>query len=143
MDAAQQLAQGNWKTCYDLTSQVKIWDLLAPTKEAESIKLRLKQLAEEAELRIFLFNHFPFYHTLSISSLTEMFALPAEHVRNLLAGMILSGELDARFDILDEKVTFSEGNEDVRKLALKVVEWAVAIADTNRTGSKTDPILIL
>jgi translation initiation factor 3 subunit C len=139
------LAQGNWKTCYDLISQLKIWDLLAVTEEVEAIKLRLKSSVQETGLRNFLLNYSPFYHTLSISSLTEMFGLfglPAEHVRNLLAGMILSGEIDARFDILDEMVTFSEGMEDVRKLAVEVVEWAVAVADTNRKGYKKDPVLI-
>jgi translation initiation factor 3 subunit C len=134
MDAAQELELGNWKTCYDLIAELKIWDSLVPKEEIKAFKSLLQNLVQETGLRTFVLIYASFYHTISISRFSDMFSLSEERVRSLLARMILSGEIEAKFDILDTKAMFPE-SKDVRELTKEVAESAVAIMERNRKST--------
>jgi len=130
--AAQHLSQGEWKPCHSFISQIRVWELLG-RDEAERVKAMLCRKIQEEGLRAFLFSYSPFYRTLSLSSLSDMFALTKDDVRKLVIAMISHNEIYAQLDHSDENLIFPEiETTRFRGVALAVAERASDLAALNQ-----------
>ncbi|KAA8909105.1 eukaryotic translation initiation factor 3 subunit 8 N-terminus-domain-containing protein [Sphaerosporella brunnea] len=130
MQAAKALAAGEWKKSSKLIHSIKIWDLLP---EPQKIKDMLSEKIQEEGLRTYLFTYAPFYDTLSLNRLTEMFELPERKVAALVSKMIAHEEIAAALDQVNNAIIFRKGVElsRLQTLALALAEKASGLTEMN------------
>ena len=130
MQAAKALAAGEWKKSSDLIHAIKIWDLLP---EPEAIKKMLSEKIQEEGLRTYLFTYAPFYDTLALERLVEMFDLPTRKVAALVSKMIAHEEIAAALDQVNNAITFRKGVElsRLQTLALTLADKASGLTEMN------------
>lgn len=130
MQAAKALAAGEWKKSSELIHAIKIWDLLP---EPEATKTMLAAKIQEEGLRTYLFTYAPFYDTISIERLSEMFSLSVRRVSALVSKMIAHEEISAALDNVNKAITFRKGVElsRLQSLALTLSEKASGLIDQN------------
>lgn len=130
MQAAKALAAGEWKKSSELIHAIKIWDLLP---DPEATKVMLAEKIQEEGLRTYLFTYAPFYDTVSLYRLSEMFDLPMKRVTALVSKMIAHEEISAALDNVNKAITFRKGVElsRLQSLALSLSEKASALIDQN------------
>ncbi|KAJ5754788.1 Eukaryotic translation initiation factor 3 subunit C [Penicillium manginii] len=80
--SAKFLAAGDWKKAAEMLASIKIWDLMP---QPEKIKEMLSAQTQEEGLRTYLFTYAPFYDSLSISSLADMFELPIKKITAIIS----------------------------------------------------------
>ena len=130
--AARHLVQGDWKTCYSFISRIQVWELFG-SDEAEGIKAMLGRKIREEGLRTFLFGYSPFYRTLSLSSLSDMFDLTKDDVKKLVIAIISHNELHAQLDHSDENLIFPEiETTKLRSVASSFAERAARLVALNQ-----------
>jgi translation initiation factor 3 subunit C len=136
MQASRALAAGEWKKSSSLINAIKIWDLMpAP----EKIKEMLAAQIQEEGLRTYLFTYAPFYDTISLATLAEMFDLPAQKVSATISRMISHEELAAALDQVNLAVIFRKGVE-LSRLQSQIVtlsEKAMGILESNEKVLET------
>ncbi|KAK3937621.1 eukaryotic translation initiation factor 3 subunit 8 N-terminus-domain-containing protein [Diplogelasinospora grovesii] len=130
MQASKALAAGEWKKATNFIHDIKIWDLMPNT---ESIKAMLAKQIQEEGLRTYLFTYAPFYDTLSIETLSNMFELDSRKCSAVVSKMISHEELAAALDQVTETVIFRKGVElsRLQSLALTLSDKASALIETN------------
>jgi len=130
MQASKALAAGEWKKSIDFIHSIKIWDLMP---SAEEIKTMLSKQIQEEGLRTYLFTYAPFYDTLSIETLSEMFELDSAKVAAVISKMISHEELAASLDQVTSTVIFRKGVElsRLQSLALALSDKASALIESN------------
>ncbi|KAL7276916.1 Translation initiation factor 3 subunit c [Rhizina undulata] len=130
MQAAKALAAGEWKKSSELIHAIKIWDLLP---EPQKIKDMLSEKIQEEGLRTYLFTYAPFYDTLSIARLSEMFDLTERKVQALVSKMISHEEIAAALDQVNDAIIFRKGVElsRLQTLALTLSEKASGLIEMN------------
>jgi translation initiation factor 3 subunit C len=130
MQASKALAAGEWKKSTSFIHSIKIWDLMPNTDE---IKTMLSKQIQEEGLRTYLFTYAPFYDTLAISTLSDMFELDAVKVSAVVSKMISHEELAASLDQVTSTVIFRKGVElsRLQSLALTLSDKASALIETN------------
>ncbi|KAI5457821.1 eukaryotic translation initiation factor 3 subunit 8 N-terminus-domain-containing protein [Mariannaea sp. PMI_226] len=130
MQASKALAAGEWKKSTTFIHSIKIWDLLP---NAEEIKAMLSKQIQEEGLRTYLFTYAPFYDTLAIETLSNMFELDAAKVSAVISKMISHEELAASLDQVTATVIFRKGVElsRLQSLALALSDKASALIETN------------
>ncbi|EGF78398.1 hypothetical protein BATDEDRAFT_13212 [Batrachochytrium dendrobatidis JAM81] len=95
MAAAKSMAAGDWKSCRDYINHIKIWDLLS---NAEKAKETLAKSIQEESLRTYIFTYAPYYESMGLSSLAELFELEVSRVNAIVSKMTTSEELHASLD---------------------------------------------
>ena len=130
MQASRALAAGDWKKSVDLINAIKIWDLMAQT---EKIKTMLAEQIQEEGLRTYLFTYAPFYDTLAVNVLAEMFELPERKVAAIVSKMIAHEELAAALDQVNSAIIFRKGVElsRLQSLALTLSDKASNLIESN------------
>lgn len=130
MQASKALAAGEWKKAISFIHNIKIWDLMPNTEE---IKAMLAKQIQEEGLRTYLFTYAPFYDTLSVATLSEMFELEASKVAALVMRMMSHEELEASLDNTASTVIFHKGVElsRLQGLSLALSDKASALIETN------------
>lgn len=130
MQAAKALAAGEWKKSSELIHAIKIWDLLP---DPQKIKDMLSEKIQEEGLRTYLFTYAPFYDTLSLDRLTEMFDLPNRKVAALVSKMIAHEEIAAALDQVNNAIIFRKGVElsRLQTLALTLADKASGLTEMN------------
>ncbi|KAH8154256.1 uncharacterized protein LAJ45_02024 [Morchella importuna] len=130
MQSAKALAAGEWKRSSELIHAIKIWDLLP---EPQKIKDMLSEKIQEEGLRTYLFTYAPFYDTLSISRLVEMFDLSERKVSALVSKMIAHEEIAAALDQVNNAIIFRKGVElsRLQTLALTLSDKASSLMEMN------------
>jgi len=130
MQAAKALAAGEWKKSSELIHAIKIWDLLP---EPQTIKDMLSEKIQEEGLRTYLFTYAPFYDTLSIPRLSEMFDLTERKVSALVSKMIAHEEIAAALDQVNNAIIFRKGVElsRLQTLALTLSDKASGLIEQN------------
>lgn len=130
MQSAKALAAGEWKRSSELIHAIKIWDLLP---EPQKIKDMLSEKIQEEGLRTYLFTYAPFYDTLSISRLVEMFDLSERKASALVSKMIAHEEIAAALDQVNNAIIFRKGVElsRLQTLALTLSDKASGLMEMN------------
>lgn len=130
MQASKALAAGEWKKSIAFIHNIKIWDLMPNT---EDIKAMLAKQMQEEGLRTYLFTYAPFYDTLSVATLSEMFELEATKVAAVVMKMMSHEELSASLDNTASTVVFHKGVElsRLQGLSLALSDKASALIETN------------
>ena len=131
MQAAKALAQGEWKRCIDLISKIGIWDLLGNDKD--KVKTMLSSQIQEEGLRTYLFTYAPYYDTLSVTTLGEMFELPPKKIAAIVSRMISHEEIAAALDQVNDAIVFRQGVE-LSRLQSQIItlsEKAMGILESN------------
>ncbi|KAI1909789.1 Translation initiation factor 3 subunit c [Ophidiomyces ophidiicola] len=118
--SAKFLAAGDWKKASETLNSIKIWDLMA---QPDKIKTMLTQQIQEEGLRTYLFTYAPFYDTLSISTLSNMFDLPEKKISAIISRMISHEELAAALDQVNNAIVFRKGVE-LSRLQSQIVTLA-------------------
>ncbi|KAI5303840.1 Translation initiation factor 3 subunit c [Ascosphaera pollenicola] len=118
--AAKLLAGGDWKKASETLNAIKIWDLMA---KPEAIKAMLAEQMQEEGLRTYLFTYAPFYDSLSLSTLAEMFELPLKKITSIISRMISHEELAAALDQVNDAIVFRKGVE-LSRLQSQIVTLA-------------------
>jgi translation initiation factor 3 subunit C len=136
MQASKALAAGEWRKAAEFISAIKIWDLM---KEPEKIKAMLEAQIQEEGLRTYLFTYAPFYDTLSLSTLSEMFSLDERKVAAVVSRMISHEELAAALDQVGKVVVFRKGVElsRLQSLALTLSDKASGLIESNERTLET------
>ena len=130
MQASKALAAGEWKKAIQFIHSIKIWELMP---QSETIKAMLAKQIQEEGLRTYLFTYAPFYDTLAISTLSDMFDLEAHKVSAVVSKMISHEELAAALDQVKQTIIFRKGVElsRLQSLALTLSDKASALIETN------------
>ncbi|CUS10887.1 unnamed protein product [Tuber aestivum] len=130
MQSAKALAAGEWKRSSELIHAIKIWDLLP---EPQKIKEMLSEKIQEEGLRTYLFTYAPFYDTLSLGRLVEMFDLGERKVSALVSKMIAHEEIAAALDQVNNAIIFRKGVElsRLQTLALTLSDKASGLMEQN------------
>lgn len=130
MQASKALAAGEWKKCISFIHCIKIWDLMPSSEE---IKAMLSKQIQEEGLRTYLFTYAPFYDTLGLDTLGNMFELEPAKVAAVVSKMISHEELAASLDQVSSTVIFRKGVElsRLQSLALTLSDKASALIETN------------
>ncbi|KAJ5935548.1 Eukaryotic translation initiation factor 3 subunit C [Penicillium verhagenii] len=118
--SAKFLAAGEWKKAASMLSSIKIWDLMP---QPEKIKEMLSQQTQEEGLRTYLFTYAPFYDSLSVSSLVDMFELSTKKIIAIISRMISHEELGAALDQVNDVIVFRKGVE-LSRLQSQIVTLA-------------------
>jgi translation initiation factor 3 subunit C len=130
MQASKALAAGEWKKAIEFIHNIKIWELMPNT---ESVKTLLAKQIQEEGLRTYLFTYAPFYDTLAVTTLSDMFELEPRKVSAVISKMISHEELAAALDQVTETVIFRKGVElsRLQSLALTLSDKASNLIETN------------
>jgi translation initiation factor 3 subunit C len=91
--------------------------------QPEKIKTMLGQQIQEEGLRTYLFTYAPFYDTLSIATLANMFELSEKKVQAIISRMISHEELAAALDQVNHAIIFRKGVE-LSRLQSQIVTLA-------------------
>jgi translation initiation factor 3 subunit C len=137
MQAAKALASGDWRKCQELINRIEIWNLLGADKEKVQ-KMLILQIQEEG-LRTYLFTYAPYYDTLSLTTLGEMFDLDDAKISAIISKMISHEELAAALDQVGDAVVFRKGVE-LSRLQSQVItlsEKAMGILESNEKVLET------
>ncbi|EEH35442.1 eukaryotic translation initiation factor 3 subunit 8 [Paracoccidioides lutzii Pb01] len=118
--SAKALAAGDWKKASTTLNSIKIWDLMA---QPDKIKAMLGEQIQEEGLRTYLFTYAPFYDTLSISTLSDMFELSSKKIAAIVSRMISHEELAAALDQVNDAIIFRKGVE-LSRLQSQIVTLA-------------------
>ena len=130
MQASRALAAGEWKRSIELINSIKIWELMpAP----EKIKPLLADQIQEEGLRTYLFTYAPYYDTLTVKVLADMFELPERRVVAIISKMIGHEELAAGLDQVKGTIIFRKGVElsRLQSLALSLSDKASGLIESN------------
>ncbi|EEH03969.1 eukaryotic translation initiation factor 3 [Histoplasma capsulatum G186AR] len=106
--SAKALAAGDWKKAAATLNSIKIWDLMA---QPDKIKTMLGEQIQEEGLRTYLFTYAPYYDSLSISTLADMFELSPKKIAAIVSRMISHEELAAALDQVNDAIIFRKGVE--------------------------------
>ncbi|KAF2748007.1 eukaryotic translation initiation factor 3 subunit C [Sporormia fimetaria CBS 119925] len=130
MQASKALSAGEWKKAADFINSIKIWDLM--TNSAQ-IKDMLSSQIQEEGLRTYLFTYAPFYDTLAIKTLADMFELPERKISAIVSKMISHEELAAALDQVNSAIIFRKGVElsRLQSLALSLSDKATGLIEAN------------
>ena len=130
MQASKALAAGEWQKAASYISAIKIWDLM---KEPEKIKAMLEAQIQEEGLRTYLFTYAPFYDTLGVGTLAEMFSMEERKVTAVVSRMISHEELAAALDQVGQQIVFRKGVElsRLQSQALTLSDKASGLIETN------------
>ncbi|KAJ5778254.1 Eukaryotic translation initiation factor 3 subunit C [Penicillium odoratum] len=131
--SAKFLAAGEWKKAASMLSSIKIWDLMP---QPEKIKEMLSQQTQEEGLRTYLFTYAPFYDSLSISSLVDMFELSTKKITAIISRMISHEELGAALDQVNDVIVFRKGVE-LSRLQSQIVTLAEKSMGLLESNEKT------
>lgn len=136
MQASKALAAGEWRKAAEYIAAIKIWDLM---KDPAAIKAMLEANIQEEGLRTYLFTYAPFYDTVSVTTLAEMFALPDRKVSAIVSRMISHEELAAALDNVGKVVVFRKGVElsRLQSLALTLADKASGLIESNERTLET------
>ncbi|KAJ5273498.1 Eukaryotic translation initiation factor 3 subunit C [Penicillium angulare] len=118
--SAKFLAAGDWKKAAEMLASIKIWDLMP---QPEKVKEMLSQQTQEEGLRTYLFTYAPFYDSLAISSLSDMFELSTKKITAIISRMISHEELGAALDQVNDVIVFRKGVE-LSRLQSQIVTLA-------------------
>ncbi|KNC76142.1 hypothetical protein SARC_11347, partial [Sphaeroforma arctica JP610] len=94
--AAKCLQRGDWKPCYELLCEIKIWSLLSADKDR--ILSILKAKTQEEGLRTYLFAYSGVYASISLPDLASMFELSESQVHAIVSKMMINEEIQASWD---------------------------------------------
>jgi translation initiation factor 3 subunit C len=130
MQASKALAAGEWKKAAEFITTIKIWDLLPKSAE---IKEMLELQIQEEGLRTYLFTYAPFYDTLNIENLAQMFDLEPRKVAAIVSKMIHHEDLAAALDQVNSAIIFRRGVElsRLQSLALTLSDKAQGLIESN------------
>ncbi|KAF2712304.1 eukaryotic translation initiation factor 3 subunit C [Pleomassaria siparia CBS 279.74] len=136
MQASKALSAGEWKKSADFINSIKIWELMANT---EKIRDMLSAQIQEEGLRTYLFTYAPFYDTLAVSTLAEMFELSERKVSAVVSKMISHEELAAALDQVNSAIIFRKGVElsRLQSLALSLSDKASGLIEANEKTLET------
>jgi translation initiation factor 3 subunit C len=118
--SAKFLAAGDWKKATEVLNSIKIWDLMA---QPDKIKEMLAEQIQEEGLRTYLFTYAPFYDTVSIATLANMFELSEKKIAAIVSRMISHEELAAALDQVNDAIVFRQGVE-LSRLQSQIVTLA-------------------
>ncbi len=130
MQASKALSAGEWKKAAEFINSIKIWELIA---NSEQIKEMLSSQIQEEGLRTYLFTYAPYYDTLAISTLADMFELSERKISAVVSKMISHEELAAALDQVNSAVIFRKGVElsRLQTLALSLSDKASGLIEAN------------
>jgi len=130
MQAAKALSRGDWQACIELIEDIKVWSLMP---EADKIKVMLAQQIGEQGLRTYIFTYAPFYDTISIARLSEIFDLSVAKVRAIVSRMISHEEISAALDQVNSAIVFGAGVEmsKLQSLAVILSDKANGLVESN------------
>ena len=111
-------------------NSIKIWELMA---NSEQIKDMLSAQIQEEGLRTYLFTYAPYYDTLAISTLADMFELSERKISAIVSKMISHEEIGAALDQVNSAVIFRKGVElsRLQTLALSLSDKASGLIEAN------------
>jgi hypothetical protein len=127
--ASKALSHGDWKKSADLLVNLPVWNL---ANNPEGVRTLLRRKLQEEALRTYLFTHAPYYDSLTLKVLTDMFELPTNTVHALVSRMINLEELHASWDqpslsIIMHKVEPSR----LQAFSLQLAEKVAGLAEHN------------
>ncbi|KAL3492002.1 eukaryotic translation initiation factor 3 subunit EifCc [Aspergillus germanicus] len=131
--SAKFLAAGDWKKAAEMLNSIKIWELMP---QPEKVKEMLSQQIQEEGLRTYLFTYAPFYDSLSISTLSNMFELPEKKIAAIISRMISHEELAAALDQVNDAIVFRKGVE-LSRLQSQIVTLADKSMNLLESNEKT------
>jgi translation initiation factor 3 subunit C len=92
----------------------------------------LARKIQEEGLRTYLFTYAPYYASLSLAHLADMFSLPQQTVTSIISRMIYTDEIAASLDQIDQVVVFHRVEQtEVQRLAQQLAERCVGLVEQN------------
>ena len=131
--SAKLLAAGDWKKATEMLTSIKIWELMP---QPDKIKKMLAEQIQEEGLRTYLFTYAPFYDTLSIKTLSDMFELSEKKISAIVSRMISHEELAAALDQVNNAIVFRKGVE-LSRLQSQIVTLAEKSMSLLEANEKT------
>lgn len=130
MAAAQFISKGEWKNAIEMINAIKIWDLMV---NADKVKLLLAEKIKEESLRTYIFSFaVPYYDSLSLNLLSEMFDLSVIKVHTILSRMIIKEEIQAKLSKKTDTIVFyGVGQSRTHYLAENLAEKISNLVDSN------------
>lgn len=129
MTAAKALMRGDWKKCWDLIRDMKIWKLVLNQDEVLGM---LHCKIQEEGLRTFLFTYSPYYDSLSLDQLCTSFQLERNVVHSIMSKMMINEELHASWDQPTNCVVMNQVEPSrLQSLALQFAEKANTFVENN------------
>jgi translation initiation factor 3 subunit C len=130
LQAAKALANGDWKIASELIAKISVWKLLP--KPQDTITMLESRIKIEG-VRTYLFTYAPYYDTLSLQHLSDMFELSRKEIQAIVSKMIASEELAAALDQVEETVVFRRGVElsRLQVLGLALSDKASGLIEAN------------
>ncbi|KAG5519192.1 hypothetical protein PMAC_002280 [Pneumocystis sp. 'macacae'] len=129
IQASRALAVGEWQKCCQLIKSIKIWNLMSETQKIKDI---LTTKIQEEAVRTYLFTYSPFYDTISISRLSEMFDLSKRDITALVSKMISHDEISAALDQVHNTIVIRRIElSRLQSMALMLIDKVQAFADHN------------
>ncbi|CAN0172005.1 unnamed protein product, partial [Scytosiphon promiscuus] len=130
--AAKRLMEGDWKRCSDLILGLDVWNLIPGEGSAEIVKSMVKEKIQAEALRTYLFTYSPYYESLSLPTLCEMFDMDKSKAHSIISKMMLNQELYGSWDQPTETVVLrKEDPNTLQLLALKFADKAANLVESN------------
>ncbi|KAF2398254.1 hypothetical protein EJ06DRAFT_544028 [Trichodelitschia bisporula] len=130
LQASKALSAGDYKKSAELINSIKIWDLMPKALE---IRTMLTEKIKTTGLETYLLTYAPFYSTVNLATLSEMFDLSPRSVSSIVARMISHEELAAALDQVSGAIIFRKGVNISRlqALSLTLSEKATVLIEAN------------
>ena len=93
--AARALQKGDWQKAYNQVSGLRIWELVV---DSERVKKVMEEKFKQVGLVAYLLTYSPYYDSISLSLLSEMFCLSPQKIQSTVAALILNKQLAASWD---------------------------------------------
>lgn len=122
MAATTRLQRGDWKKALEYVQRMKMWKLMP---QSELVFAKVKHKIQEVALRTYLLSYGPYYNSLSLAALCDMFELEEQECYRLCSKMMVSEKLQGAWDQPSKCIfIFAGATNNLQKAALQFSEKA-------------------
>lgn len=129
MAATTKLQRGDWKKAMEHVKRLKMWNLI---NQSDVVFAGVHQKIKEVALRTYLLTYGPYYVSLSLASLCEMFELGEQEAYRLCSKMMVSEKLQGAWDQPSRCIfVYSGATNHLQKASLQFAEKAEMFLQQN------------
>jgi translation initiation factor 3 subunit C len=129
MAATTKLQRGDWKKALENVQRMKMWKLMP---QSDVVFAQVKHKIQEVALRTYLLSYGPYYNSLSLVALCDMFELEEKECYRLCSKMMVSEKLQGAWDQPSKCIyIFAGASNNLQKAALQFSEKAELFLQQN------------